>query len=199
MRVIELLQEVKLKTYLTQLVKKYGIQKLGGGAFSQVFQHPEFKNVVVKVYTGKDVVYKRYVDWCMKHQSNPYAPQIIEQTKYSSPKGDEYNIVFMQKMARVSAKRFKQQLRAAMPKAKPQEFEALDEAIDDYDMIETFNELNRMIPIFGDAHLQEIWKHIKTYGKAKFDLHPGNVMLRGSQLVLTDPVALDPTKRIDEL
>jgi hypothetical protein len=198
MLVGELLQEVKLKTYLSALVDKHGIKKLGGGAFSQVFQHPVYKNVVVKVYKASDTVYKKYVAWCLKNQSNPYVPKIIEQNEYKSPKGDAYNIVFMQKMRPASVKTFKAQLRAAMPKAKDIEFEDLDIAIDDYDMVGMYEELNRLIPLFGNNDLKSIWGHIRSYGKAKFDLHPGNVMMRDGQLVLTDPVALDPTNRVDE-
>lgn len=193
------LAEEALGAYFKRLVKKNKITKLGGGAFSQVFQHPQFRNVVTKVFTGKDTVYKRYLMWCMKHQNNPYAPKIIDKVDYESPDGEQYTIVFLQKMRKVGERGFVNMLPTLFPGIKDEELEDLKQAIKDYDMIDTFNELDSLIQTYGDEHFSEIWKHIKSYGKKKFDLHPGNVMLRGTQLVLTDPVAHDPTSRVDEI
>ena len=203
MRVQELLQEVKLETYLTRLVKKHGIQKLGGGAFSQVFQHPEFKNVVVKVYTAKDTVYKRYLSWCLKHQSDPYVPKIIKQVEYKSPSGEAYNIVFMQKMTPVKSRIKFARSMASLFKLNTRALEDLDlvrslgmwgEQEEDFEVIDDLVSAGK-----ADKDFTEVWRHIRTYGKSKFDMHPGNVMFRGNQLVLTDPVANDPTSRIDEI
>lgn len=203
----EAITEEALKPYLDRLTSKEGIKKLGGGAFSQVFQHPHYGNVVVKVYTDKDDVYKRYVAWCMKHQSNPYVPKIVEQVSYKSPDTKEkYHIVFMQKMTPVNTvgklisllvKALQLDTKAAedLPfmTAFGQEVDAKG-MFDDYKLIDKYVKLGR-----ADKDFTEVWKHIRTYGADKFDLHKGNVMLRDGHLVLTDPVANDPTSRIDEL
>ena len=200
------LAEEALKPYLDRLVSKDGIKKLGGGAFSQVFQHPHYGNVVVKVYIDKDTVYKRYVAWCMKHQSNPYVPKIVEQISYKSPETKEkYNIVFMQKMAPI---RTVQKLISLLVKALNLDTKAAEDlpfmaafgqeaekaSEDDFELIDKHVKLGR-----ADKDFTQVWNHIRTYGKDKFDLHYGNVMLRDGQLVLTDPVAHDPTSRVDEL
>lgn len=203
----EALAEEALKPYLDRLVSKEGIKKLGGGAFSQVFQHPHYGNVVVKVYTDKDTVYKRYVAWCMKHQSNPYVPKIVEQVSYKSPDTKEkYNIVFLQKMTPVNTvgklisllvKALQLDTRAAEDLPFMTAFgQAVDAKgmFDDYKLIDKYVKLGR-----ADKDFTEVWKHIRTYGADKFDLHKGNVMLRDGHLVLTDPVANDPTARVDEL
>ena len=200
------LAEEAMKPYLDRLISKDGIKKLGGGAFSRVFQHPHYGNVVVKVYTDKDTVYKRYVSWCLKHQNNPYVPKIIEQVKYQSPETKEkYNIVFMQKMTPIKTvqklisllvKALKLDTKAAedLPFMQAFGLEAEKASEEDFDLIDKYVKLGRT-----DKDFAEVWNHIRTYGKDKFDLHYGNVMLRDGQLVLTDPVAHDPTSRVDEL
>lgn len=200
----EALSEEALKPYLDRLVSKEGIQKLGGGAFSQVFQHPHYGNVVVKVYTDKDTVYKKYVTWCLSHQNNPYVPKIVEQVKYKSPDtGEKYNIVFLQKMTPVKTT---QKLISLLVKALQLDTKAAEDlpfmtafglegkTKQDFKLIEKYVKLGR-----ADKDFVQVWNHIRTYGPEKFDLHHGNVMLRDGQLVLTDPVANDPTSRIDEL
>jgi hypothetical protein len=199
------LSEEALKPYLDRLVSKEGIKKLGGGAFSQVFQHPHYGNVVVKVYTDRDVIYKKYAAWCMKHQHNPYVPKIIEQTKYKSPEtGEKYNIIFIQKMTpiKTSGKLVSLLVKALELDTKAAEdlpfmtaFGQLGKEKEDFRLIDKYVKMGR-----GDKDFKEIWAHIKTYGANRFDLHPGNVMLRDGQLVLTDPVANDPgSQRVDEL
>lgn len=200
----EPLAEESLSKYLTRLVQNQGIKKLGGGAFSQVFQHPEFSNVVVKVYTEKDTVYKRYVSWCLKNQSNQYVPKIIEQTKYKSPEtGEKYNIVFMQKMTPIKTTG---KLISLLVKA----LNLNTAAAEDLPFMSAFGEEGREQHDFelidkyvrrgnADKDFTKAWAHIASYGPSKFDLHYGNVMLRDGQLVLTDPVANEPTSRIDDL
>lgn len=200
------LAEEAMKPYLDRLISKDGIKKLGGGAFSQVFQHPHYGNVVVKVYTDKDTVYKRYASWCLKHQNNPYVPKIIEQVKYQSPETKEkYNIVFMQKMTPIKTvqklisllvKALNLNTKAAedLPFMQAFGLEAEKASEEDFDLIDKYVKLRRT-----DKDFAEVWNHIRTYGKDKFDLHYGNVMLRDGQLVLTDPVAHDPTSRVDKI
>jgi hypothetical protein len=199
----EELSEEALKPYLDRLVSKEGIQRLGGGAFSQVFQHPHYGNVVVKVYTDKDVVYKKYAAWCMKHQNNPYVPKIIEQVAYKSPETKEkYNIIFLQKMTPVkTAGKLAILLGAALGLSQAddndffKEFGQFNTTKQDFRMIEKYMKLGK-----ADSDFVQVWDHIRTYGVAKFDLHYENVMLRDGHLVLTDPVAIEPgSQRVDDL
>lgn len=199
------LSEEALAAYLNRLTSKEGIKKLGGGAYSQVFQHPHYGNVVVKVYTDRDTVFKKYAAWCMKHQSNPYVPKIIEQVKYKSPEtGEKYNIIFIQKMSpiKTSGKLVSLLVKALQLDTKSAEdlpfmmaFGETGKEQEDFKMIDKSIKSGK-----GDKDFREVWAHIRTYGPGKFDLHPGNVMLRDGQLVLTDPVANDPgSTRIDDL
>jgi hypothetical protein len=200
-KISELLQEESLPDYLTRLVKKAGVKKLGGGAYSQVFQHPKYGNVVVKVYTAKDRDYARYVQFCLKHQSNPYVPRIADEVKYKSPEGEKYNIVFLEKMtAMKTARGVAAKLQKAFSKLEPEELSDIEYHCEEQDMPELFEYLDALVKEGrANSSFVELWKHIRSYGKDKFDMHPGNVMLRGQQLVITDPVAADPTSRVDEL
>ena len=195
--------EEKLSDYLRRLVDALNIKKLGSGAYSNVFQHPHYSNVVVKVYTARDKKYARYVKWCLAHQSNPYVPQIIGQTEYVSPisrgKESKYNILFMQKMEPVSEAAFARLLSKSFTKLTSEDRELLKDVIDSYDMEELFDRLNSFVKRgVADSSFVEIWNHVKTYGRQNFDLHHGNVMKRGTQLVVTDPVASEPTSRVDQ-
>lgn len=207
MRVNELmgnrhLCEEPLRDYLTRLVSKEGIKLIGKGAYSHVFQHPQFHNVVVKVYTAKDVLFKDYVQWCLKNQHNIYVPQIIEDIPYSDGTNN-YHILFMQKMKPINDAQFEQILTKIMKldqEADEDLVYLLNDAIDMVDM-EGLNSFMRTCfkRGYGDKHLYEIWEKIKSYGINKIDLHSANVMLRGNQLVFTDPVASEPTSRLDLL
>lgn len=193
MKVQDLLAEESLKDYLRRLVSKEGIKLLGGGAFSQVFQHPTLKNVVTKVYTSRDTAYADYLAWCKDHQDNPYAPKIIDDVPYRNGQ-DAYHIVFMEKLKPIPNEygyiRKFIQIMKLNPDEDEELLDILDEAIKHQDMevLKSF-----MRTCFkegrGDAKLAEIWKKIISYGVGAIDLHHGNVMLRGAQLVFTDPVA----------
>lgn len=201
MKLEELLQEERLADYLKRLVKSHNVKQLGGGAYSQVFQHPEFGNVITKVYTAKDTKYARYLKWVMSNQNNPYVPQIIEQVKYKSPTGDAYNIVFMEKLEPVKrARQYMDAWLGAFEGITKEEETGLYDAIKAMNMVAMFSQLRKLIPKYGDEDLKKVWNHIKTFGARSMDLHPGNVMLKGKQLVITDPVAADVDgTRVDSL
>jgi hypothetical protein len=205
MKVAQLLREESLEDYLKRLVTKEKIKKLGGGAFSQVFQHPQFHNVVTKVYSGKDKLFAKYVKWCMQHQNNPYVPKIIEQVDYQNPdpaaKIKTYHIVFMQKMTPVSGKRYVQAFLDALKLDPEEDDEIVDQLRDGLETNDMYILNSAVKQAFkqgnGDRHFAEVWKHITSYGVGNMDLHKGNVMMRGNQLVFTDPVAPAPTVRVD--
>ena len=47
------------------------------GTYSEVFQHPEKDDVVIKVFR-EDRGYARYFSWMTQHQNNRYVPKIIK-------------------------------------------------------------------------------------------------------------------------
>lgn len=205
MKVSDLFEEA-LPDYLKRLVKKHGIKKLGGGAYSQVFQHPHYHNVVVKVYTAKDVKYARYLAWVMKNQSNPYVPKVIEQHKHFDGK-NKYFIVFMQKMSPIKTSEAVVKLLARALGIKPgsDEYEDLGDVYDygegsGSEFVHEFSEIvdAAVKAKTADPDFVKVWKQIKK-NPEDLDMHSGNVMTRDGHLVVTDPVADDPgSDRVDE-
>lgn len=106
-RLLELAES--FQDYSDRLVKEFNIKSVGTGNFSEVFQHPKMKNVVVKVFIH-DKGYEEYLSWCLKNQKNKFVPKIykVEQrdagqtTKINrgitSPLGNTYTFVFMEKL-----------------------------------------------------------------------------------------------------
>lgn len=182
--------EETLSAYSDRLVKTLNIKRLGSGAYAHVFQHPEFPNVVVKVFTNKDKVYKRYAAWCMKHQSNKYVPKIIEIVPFKSESGDSYNIAFMEKMTPMRNSTFNAWTKSITG-------DAGLKAIDDYDYDKLFKLFVKGMKASTDADLKAVMDHIFSYGQGMFDVHAGNVMRRGTQIVFTDPVGDAPVTRVD--
>lgn len=187
------LAEESLEQYSKRLVSSLKIKRLGSGAFAHVFQHPVYHNVAVKVFAGHDKLYQRYMNWALKNQGNPYVPQIVSISKQKAANGETYTIVFMQKMERVSEEEFKKWYVKSFGK---DSYNAFTE--DDFDS--QFEEADEFIQRSKDQKLKDLWAHLKTYGRSKFDLHPGNVMKRGSQIVITDPVGFvdDHMERVDD-
>jgi hypothetical protein len=72
------------KEYIQRLRRDHGIKGLGEGAYGKVFQHPEFKNVVAKVFHN-DPGYESYLRWVIKNQNNKYVPQVIEVHYFEIP------------------------------------------------------------------------------------------------------------------
>lgn len=193
MKLREMLVEETLSAYSDRLVKTLNIKRLGSGAYAHVFQHPHYSNVVVKVFQGKDKVYKKYLKWVMAHQSNAYVPQIIEAVPYKVPGGESYTIVFMEKMTPMSTLKFRRWLRDVCGQDAVQ-------AHHDYDWDDLLEEMDSAILLSNDHDLREVWGCIRSFGAKHMDLHSGNVMLRGTQLVFTDPVGATPTgPRVDGL
>jgi hypothetical protein len=62
--------------YLKRL-RDLGIKELGEGANAAVFQHPYYKNVVVRIFSHTDYGYMSWMKFIKAHPNNRYVPQII--------------------------------------------------------------------------------------------------------------------------
>jgi hypothetical protein len=62
--------------YVNRL-RALGIKELGSGAWAQVFQHPLYSRVVVRVFTQDDTGYKKWLKFIIRNRNNRYVPQII--------------------------------------------------------------------------------------------------------------------------
>jgi hypothetical protein len=214
MKIFELLNEETASEYEKRLIKTLKIPRLGSGAFSSVFQHPVYHNVVVKVVRRPDPKYMRYVEWCMRQgTTNPWVPWIIGvapielEKEHHPPFGDPVRttdthirrlprfqitggktyVVFMQKMKKASKRDIKAALDYIGSTMDPQDakdigiwnlssFNVLD--ADDWKIIARST---------NDPQLRAFAQRAARYNYD--DIHSGNVMMRGKQLVFVDPVA----------
>ena len=174
--------------YIDRL-EELGIECIGEGAYACVFQHPTLKNIVVKVFKTKDVEFAKYLKFCRTHQHNPYVPKIYGHHRSST----EYEIVFLERLKRVRVWQAVSRLVSKQFTLTKEQAKNLKSAF----MMpepETFRELNKLVKSrAANPDFEEFWNHIRTHGPRRLDFHPGNMMLRGKQLVFTDPVGHTPT------
>lgn len=209
MRIEELLSEEKIGDYFNRLVKSHGIQALGSGAYARVFQHPVYKNVVVKVYKATDKQYIKYVNWALKNQSNPWVPKIIEQVEYKSKDGN-LNLVFMQKLkpfadTREAANAMMRAAYKANPKLSKDEQDDLTdiifEALSYGDLYPWIDFVTDTQLAKKDKHFGKLWNDFIMKNQKAFDLHEGNMMYRveDGQVVITDPLGSQPTSWVSDI
>lgn len=177
-----------LKDYVKRL-KKLGIKQLGSGNFADVFQHPTMPNVVVKLLTESDKGYEAYVKFSQKNKSNKYVPkilQVVEADKAFDKKGEydmgDLRLIFMEKLEPIHYNKYvdfgEHILKVSGVKAPNVEKALMD-----------VNTWKKAAAQKKDPDLAAIAKFIvKTQGGAvQLDMHDGNMMMRGSSVIITDP------------
>lgn len=160
-------------TKYEEFLESKGVENLGSGCYGCVYQHPTLPNVVAKIYDYDDA-YDHYINWCTKNQKNPYVPKI-----YSIHKCEKFTIVFLERLKEIS-------LRTYMDwetKISPFLLNTGSSRKKKNDLLST--------PILRrDKNLKSIIEFLlKSEDLYRFDLHDGNIMLRGKQIVFTDPIA----------
>jgi hypothetical protein len=188
MTIRQLLTSEGFEDYRWRLLES-GVGVVDWGFYSQVFQHPTLDNIVVKVFTNNDQPYWRYVKWCVKHQHNPFVPQILDVVKVKCPR-QSYGIVFLEKLKPIRKAPQLVKLLASTINFTNRELKLLDRYFAEHSMIRIFSLIERVVKR-GKASddFTQVWQQIERQGSSKFDLHHGNAMLRGHQLVITDPVS----------
>lgn len=142
-------------------------EELGSGNFSSVFAIND--RLVVKVACNNvDHAYHSYAEWASRNQSNPYVPRI-----YYIHREGSCRFYIMERLERY-----------------PSHY-AFDE---NHAWVEGMAATRRMWQagfinrkMFTDPHIADFLDFI-TKMDCNMDIGPRNCMLRGDQLVLTDPV-----------
>ena len=152
---------------LPELFSKYGFINVGDGKYGTVFVHTRY-SYAVKVFM-KDTAYLKFVQFCMKNQSNPFLPKI-------RGKVVKINNNFM-----------------AIRIEKLQEFSYSDRACKEFhdmcrDPEDFLDGYFNFITIHNDdKNAQSICKFLVD-NKKLVDIHYGNIMRRNNHPVLTDPL-----------
>lgn len=187
MKLQELLLEEKFDAYVKRLKDTLNVTRLGKGAWGQVFQHPKMPNVAVKVFHS-DPKYNRFIRWAQKHQNNRFIPKVIDVVDVNSNDG-KMSIVFFEKLTPATDTAVKKELNRIR---KILGISAIGRQFKNFNAF-TPAEWEQMAEQTKDADLAEFaqWMvaNVTSRKKPTIDLHNKNVMLRGSQLVFTDPAA----------
>lgn len=147
-----------------------GFKKLGTGSFGTVFESPNYPWVFKLFYN--DPAYFKFFEFARANQSNPYLPTI--KGKYIRLNKGVY-VIRLEKLEKLGYN-------------SPREFPALDHLLNIITAADFKREMAQVKKI--DPKLADTIGQIsKLLGNDfEFDLHSGNLMKRGNQLVITDPI-----------
>jgi hypothetical protein len=201
MKLFELKTKQSQDEYLKFLAdKQIKALKNGRGTFGDVFQHPTMSDIVVKVFTERDHAYREWYHFCSQNKSNPFVPKFFGNIRdfefFNSDEDeyDDYSIVFMEKLRAMNHKQFNKfwndvcgpelsrKLTSGTFNFESTWFDS-DEALRD---LETIMDAN----VIKDDNLFAVIDMIRGSNRL-IDLKPDNLMLRGNQIVFTDPIAME--------
>jgi len=153
-------------------LKSLRIKQLGTGYFSRVYQHPTLADVVVKMVVRRDPKYIEFAEKC-RRTANPWLPKVFaihhcEMLHRGRP--TKVSFVFLERLKESASKDFETALEKISPSA------------------QYFEDVRwKRVRHHRDPHIKEV-AQLFTELEVN-DLHEGNMMMRGTQLVFTDPVA----------
>lgn len=203
MKVSELFEaayEETFKDYIERL-KSMGLNPVGNGLNSVVFEHPTMPHVAVKIFMDDDLGYREYLEFCLSHPRNKYVPRIFETDDFSSERRTKYFTKELHANWNVSRSVNEPYSIAFIEMLKPVTVEAMEAMINRLANIAGLDEINSLAKlgptgwatIAEDEHdkdLQEFAKFLVSQVKVGHKLDMGNrknFCLRGDQFVFIDP------------
>jgi hypothetical protein len=174
-------EALELFEHFTEAAQKSGWILKGSGAFGAVFWKAG-KPYVYKVFFDPDTAYRTYIEWCLKNQHNPFVPKVGKIIKVP---GTDIFINKIELLTRAD-----------------DNVSAVKKYID-YDYLENvdkdspFWRRSGMYVSSLEKALVSLYKNNRDFRDLidhlkedwNFDVHWGNYMLRGEQLVVIDPIA----------
>lgn len=175
---------------------------LGEGLYADVFQHPVYNNVVVKIFDGYDLKYLRYLnEFVIPNQNNKYVPKVVTGTDGRIVyrfrlKHKSINIVFIKKYDSI------QKHRGEFPRYMDQLVKLADGPVWNRKLT-MWNKNGILFPIINsfagsaklakeDPDMYNLARYLVTkFKQYSFDIHIYNIMW-DSELknpIITDPVA----------
>lgn len=155
-------------------LRNHGFDHLGGGAYGSVYGKLGKDRVIKVLRRPSEDGWFDYVKWANENgYGGSFAPKLFSY-KYHKGHGkdDGYAVAVMERLAS-SRENPKHNIMRTMA----------NYAVDNNPFAKDV--LEQAQPGFG-KFLEEMRSH---FGRASYDLHGGNFMVRGDQLVLTDPIA----------
>lgn len=173
---------------------KLGMKSAGGGIHSEVYEHPQYNTIVVKVGSeGKSGGPFAYLSYAYNHQDNPHVPKIFGVRRFKNKKGRNFFVAFIEKLTTYGKLSYKQQKAITRKYFGPVSSKIFGSQIwDEFFYGENFSLVVKQAKQTGvpNKKLLEVITFIHDYDAAhpsSIDLHEENIMMRGSVPVIIDP------------
>lgn len=168
-----------------QVMQDHGFQQLGSGLQASVYGHPKLP-YVLKLFRSEDVAYAEWIKVAMANKNNPHMPRFVSKRMVRITQDivairmeplSPIEGIFL-KIHLVSDRLLEGGLAASQP---PSRLAGKLAYLPEYKHFEQYcnTHPNWM------AALDIAWHSMQSHGN---DFHPGNCMLRGDDMVITDPV-----------
>lgn len=155
---------------LKKRLEKGGYSVTGEGFFATVWTKDD---VAIKVAIG-DIGYDTWLEECLKNQGNPYFPKIFDVKRFTDVKRErtsvtklDVTVVSMERLEKKEDKYQAEQLGTKYGRARSRKIKT------------------------NDKHERELFKALNRVESSRgwLDIHSENILFRGDQPVITDPVA----------
>lgn len=168
-------------------LNKQGYQTLGMGSFGTVFKHPK-QDKVLKVF-GKDRFYPLWVKFCRANPNNPYLPKF--RSNLLTLRQDSIFAIFIEELEPYPSGDY------SWPASMTTLIDHYDYFFGDADVDQdTQTSIERLASASGkafqvlreDQNFMKVAEFLRHYSD-NLDIRDENLMLRKSQVVITDPLA----------
>lgn len=170
----------------------YAKHMLGSGLYGVVFEKPN-TNFVYKLFDAHDDGYLKFLKFVLKNQNNKHVPKVMGQPirldfdNRGSGKGVNIN-AYIVKLERLEETNLSNPHHAEQYKLVMGIISSLEKIrLNDPMRSGAMNYLNKIETQYPD--LVNILEDINDLSPSEMDMHSGNVMMRGNDIVITDPYA----------
>jgi hypothetical protein len=177
--------EIAFKDFISKALQ-HGWELKGTGKFGTVL-YKSGKDYVYKVYRDEYDTYRAYAEWARRHQANPFVPKVGKVIKIPGTDHIYANkIEILKPLENSNDPKLKKYIDREL--VNKEQLTTKDEYNPFYAELESqyFRQALKSL-YFSDKNFKQVIDFV--YKFASLDLHSGNVMWRGDQLVITDPVA----------
>jgi len=160
---------MRFETFCNKLRKELGLKKLGTGVYARVYGNDTHVYKIIAKPTEQACTIN-YLKWCKKHhETNPWLPKVYEIRQCRG-----FVIVKMER------------LEIGKEVSKVNKFERCSGGTRVWDAYDA----QKVVKTTKDAGLKQVMKYLARVSPYDgFDMHSDNFLLRGNQVVITDPLA----------
>lgn len=151
-------------------LESLGWKRIGKGAYGRVYAHATYP-YVLKLFQSNDDCYMDFLEYAKAHSSDPHLPKIRGKILLIT---DSIYAVRLEKLSKLNS--------SLVEKLEKYFWRVLDAS----ESVISWEDLKDEYPEFES--LSETLKNIKESTACVFDLHDGNFMMRGNQIVIIDPI-----------